>query len=434
MTLFVFTACTNEDAIIDDQQTTEESGSITTALNRLSNQFDDYGNVTESDNPSGNIVFDFCFDFVYPLTLSYNNDATVTVDDLDGLIEIMINSTEDLYITGIAFPFNVEVYNDSTNAIEVETINNEEEFVALIEDCAFGDIEICECPEIYDPVCVQITDPNGDTFTITYPNACYAECDGFTEADFAENCEDDYYAGGNECFIFNFPLSIITEDGETITINAEADLETALYGVYAFDFVYPFTVTLENGDEATINSGMDIESLLENCYGDIGGNDCEECENQPIDVVCVESVNPDGTVEIISFPNLCTALCLGFTEDDVVECDDDTNPSYCSEEELANYLVECVWFGASSLNPNNNNGIFTFNADGTVSVAIEGNTITGTWSLASNPATAQVFMFISLPEPYVGVSNLDWTVTACNETFVGLESNNEFVTLERVCE
>ena len=49
----------------------------------------------------------------------------------------MITSTEDLYINGISFPFDVETYNEETNAIEIETINNEEEFVTLVEDWRF---------------------------------------------------------------------------------------------------------------------------------------------------------------------------------------------------------------------------------------------------------------------------------------------------------
>lgn len=321
LALLLVTSCTNNEPITDNQQLTEESQSISTALNRLSEQFDQNGNVIQTDNPAGNVVFDFCFDFVYPLDLSYNNGTTVTVNDLDGLIEVMINSTEELYINGISFPFNVETYNEETNAIEIVTINNEEEFASLVEDCDFDDIETCECFEDYNPVCVEISDPNGETFTITYPNACYAECDGFTEEDFSENCEEDYYCPELQCFTLNFPLSVIIND-ETIIVSSEEELGTVLYDAYDFDFVYPFTVTLENEDVVTINNSEDIETLLEDCYGEFNGNeDCEDCEDQPEDLVCVEVTSPNGQTEVITFPNLCTALCVGFTQDDIVNCD-----------------------------------------------------------------------------------------------------------------
>jgi hypothetical protein len=319
MVMVVFTSCTNDEPIVDEQQT-EESESITNALNRLSTQFDSSGNVTQTDNPAGNVVLDFCFDFVYPLTLSYNNGTTVSVDSLDSLVDIMIASTADLYIDGIAFPFDVETFNEDTNAIEIETINNEDEFIALLESCAFDEFETCECFEVYDPVCVEISDPNGETFTITYPNACYAECDGFTQEDFLDSCEGDYNPGGGiECFTLNYPLSIIVDE-ETIVINSDEEFSNALYNAYNFDFVYPFTVTLDDESVATINGSEDFEAILTDCYGDINaGNDCVECENAPVEPVCVE-FTVDGETIVEVFPNMCFVECLGFTQDDVVEC------------------------------------------------------------------------------------------------------------------
>ena len=77
--LLAFTSCTNEETIVDTQQNTEESESIVTTLSRLNQQYDDNGNVDEAENPAGNIVFDFCFDFVYPINLSFNTGTTVTV-------------------------------------------------------------------------------------------------------------------------------------------------------------------------------------------------------------------------------------------------------------------------------------------------------------------------------------------------------------------
>jgi hypothetical protein len=435
MALFLVTSCTNDEPAVEDQQDTEESLSITEALGELRTHYDQNGNVTQTDNPSGNVVFDFCFDFVYPLTLSYNNGTTVTVEDLDGLVDVMINSTDELYIDGIAFPFDVETFNEATDAIEVVTINDEQEFIVLLDSCAFGDVEICECPEEYNPVCVEVSDPNGESFTITYPNVCYAECDGFTEEDFLESCEDDYNPGGDfECFTLNYPLTIIIDNETTIEINSEEEFGNALYNVYYFDFVYPFTVTLEDETEVTINSAEDIEAILTDCFGDIGGNDCIECENAPVDPVCIEYVDDTGETIVTVFANMCFAECFGFTENNVIECEDDNQPSNCNENDLSIYLTECDWLTASSLNPNNNSGLSTFNSDGTLSVVIEGNTIAGTWSLSSNPQSGEVFMSITLPEPYEAISALDWTVVECSEGVILLLSDNEFLAFESSCD
>ncbi len=124
MAFMVFVSCTNNEPVFEEQQTTEESEAIVTSLNQMKSLFNDDGNLNNDENPAGNVVFDFCFDFVYPLDLSFNNGTTVTVADLDGLINIIFSSTENLFITGIAFPFNVETYNEDTNAIEIVTINN----------------------------------------------------------------------------------------------------------------------------------------------------------------------------------------------------------------------------------------------------------------------------------------------------------------------
>ena len=390
MMLMVLVSCTNNESVIEEQQLTEESESIVTSLTQLRQNFNDDGSLNNNENHSGNIVFDFCFDFVYPLDLSFNNGTTVTVSSLDNLIDVMFSSTEDLYVNGIAFPFNVETYNDETSSIEVVTITNEEAFISLLESCSFNDFETCECFEDYNPVCVEISDPNGETFTITYPNACYAECDGFTENDFAENCENDYNPGGNECFTLNYPLSVVTNDGSTIVINSEEELGNALYDVYNFDFVYPITVTLENQDVVTINSSEDIEAILTDCFGDVGGNECEECENAPIDPVCIQYTSASGETIITVFPNMCYAECEGFTENNIIDCDDDNTPSDCSEDTVASALVECqVWFATV------NNQVYTyvFSSNGTVSVSTNNDSIaSGTWSVTtdSNGVTTAV--------------------------------------------
>ena len=274
--LLAFTSCTNEETIVDTQQNTEESESITTTLGRLSQQYDENGNVDQTNNPAGNIVFDFCFDFVYPIELSFNTDTTVTVNSLDELIDIYSSSTENLFINGIAFPFQVETYNENSNALEIETINNEDEFFSLLEDCNFDEIEDCYCTEEYDPVCVNVTDLDGELFTISYPNACYAICDGFTEDDFSEECQIDYESSDGECFDFVYPISIILDEGDPVTVNSREELFNATYGAYHIDLVLPLDIIIENDSIVTINDYDELEAIIEDCVGDynVGVVDC----------------------------------------------------------------------------------------------------------------------------------------------------------------
>jgi hypothetical protein len=418
MMLLVLVSCTNSESVIEEQQLTKESEAIITSLTQLRQNFNDDGNLNNDENHSGNIVFDFCFDFVYPLTLSYNNGTTVIVDNLDSLIDIMLGSNNELYINGIAFPFDVELYSDDTNAIEVITINNEEEFIDLLEICDFDDFETCICPEDYNPVCVEISDPNGENFTITYPNACYAECDGFTEDDFVDNCEDDYNCpGGNECFNFNFPISIVTDDEETLTINSQEELDSALYNAYYFDFVYPFEVTTEEGDIEVIEDVEDFEDLLEDCFYDGNDDDCE-CEDEEFDPVCIEVENPNGVIEIFTFPNECIAECEGFDSEDFIDCGN-TGPIECSIEDITNTLADYCW---SIDFVDFNEFIYNLNSDGTYEMQdVGGNSggsllTSGTWSVVAANDT----FYITL-NAEVAVYNDEWVVIQCNESNESLE-------------
>ena len=317
LVVMTFTSCTNNESV-DEGPDIQESASITTALTELGYRFNDDGSLNETESVANNIVFDFCFDFVYPLSLSYNNGVTVTINNLDDLIVVLITSTNDLYITGIAFPFDVEVFNDDSDAIQIVTINNEDEFIMLLEDCDFEG-GFCECvSDEYDPVCVEIISANGESFIMTFPNECYAVCEGFTEDDFIEDCDDDTYndpGDDNDCFSFNFPISIVTDNGETITVNSQEELDVALYNVYYFEFVYPFTITQE-GEVYTINNDDELYEALEECYDD-GYEDCG-CDDE-FEPVCVEIVDATGTY-VVSFPNACIAECEGFSATDIVDC------------------------------------------------------------------------------------------------------------------
>lgn len=472
--LACFTSCTNNEPVVQPQQT-EESESITTALTELATSFGQDGNVippTFANNPTGNIVFDFCFNFVYPIDLSFNNDTTVTVNSFEELIEVLITSNDQLFVNGIAFPFDVETFDEDSDAIVIVTINNEDEFIDLIEDCDFDGPD-CQCTEEFDPVCVTVQDPNGVSFTITFPNECWAECEGFTEDDFMEDCDDDFdWFDDEECFEFNFPLTIITDDGQSVTVNSEEELDTALFDTFFFEFEFPITVTTADGNVLTINGEDDFEDLLDECFDDIndpGDCDCEDI----IDPVCVEyeeggvtftevfpnecialcaGFTPNNFVEcdgntgdcdgctdefdpvcvlvdtpvgpqVFTFPNACWAECEGFTENDFVDCEDN-NQNDCTEEDYINNLLECPWV----LVPSNSNTPYqlTFNEDGTFNIVDLDETISlnGSWSIEADPSGNYT---LTLTEP-AGDFNSTWLLFDCNDEFLVSAEQSWFAT------
>lgn len=444
----LFTSCSKNEPI-SEELNIQKTEAITLSLNRLSQQFNSDGNVTASGNPSGNIVFDFGFDFVYPLHLSFNNNSSVYVNSLDDLIEILINSSTNLYIDGIQFPFNVEVYDENSNSIVVITINSEAEFYDLIESLDWDDQDECDCYQNYNPVCVEVTDVAGVVFTVTYPNSCYAICDGFDADDFIDSCEGDY--NGNttyECFTFNFPISVITDQNLTITVNSQEELNTAVYNSFYFGFVYPFNVTTEEGDVETIENQESFNDLLEDCYDDLT-DDCEcyqdynpvcvqietptgnleiiefdnecyaicegfsaedfvnceiddecDCDDEENITVCVE-VEVDGQIEIYSFLNACLAECEGYTEADFVDCSGNTD---CTTENVVIILLECPW-------TLNGTTTYEFNSDNTVEITGSGLSTTGEWSIEMSNDGYPIVSIIS----DIGNFSDDWHFVDCNQ-------------------
>ncbi len=508
------TSCSNEDSVVEEQNI-NETEAITQSLNRLAQQFDNDGNVVATSNPAGNIVFDFGFDFIYPLNLSFNNGATVAVNNLDELIEILINSTDNLYVNGIEFPFEVEIYDEDSDAIVVININNEEEFLDLIEDL-WDDDDSCECYEVYDPVCIEIQDPNGNSFVITYPNECYALCDGFTPNDFSNNCEEDYNnPGGFECFEFNFPISIVTDADVTIVVNSQNELDNALYNTYSFDFVYPFQITTDDGDIETIEDAEDFYEELEDCFDDYeepclldiaslevllqecdnmeaeiynvngdnleneyylafdgngelivngeptvvdsgswsisttnentiltinglltftdlngswelseceeleleftNGNQsleidldcediivepCDECDDEEYDPVCVEFTDSNGNIIRLPFNNECEALCEGFTSEDIIDCEENSD---CTIDPVLVILLECPWTV-------NNSITYEFDDNGEVTISGSGLTTVGSWTIFMGNNGYPVVNI----EANIGNFNDEWHFVDCN--------------------
>lgn len=182
--MFSLTSC-DDDPILNVENP-NQSSSAKTAMQTLKGHFNSDGSLRTSENPTTNIIFDYGFEFEYPVTLSYNTSASVSINNFDNLKTVVIEMNDNLYINGIAFPFNVHTYNKNTNAIVLKTINNETEFENLLDTSRSNDD--CICTTEYVPVCVVVRGPNGQDQTIQYSNACEAICDDFTQNDFI-NCD-----------------------------------------------------------------------------------------------------------------------------------------------------------------------------------------------------------------------------------------------------
>ncbi len=244
----LFVSCSSGDDTVETQKSS--------ALRIYLNEFKGVNNIT-GKNLATNATL--CYEFVYPLTLAYNNGTTVTVSNETELISVLESETSELYINGIAFPFNL-IAPGSTTAI---TISNESEFWSVINACDM------------------------DTY-------------------------DDFITSGS-CYSFVYPLSFIMSNNQTVTVNNDQDLINLVTQLgnddnYIVNLVYPFSVN-SNNTITQINNEYEYAQL---------NNDCNDSNcNCPTDVnpVCV---NVGGV--IIEFPNACVAECAGYTAADFVNC------------------------------------------------------------------------------------------------------------------
>ena len=220
----IFNSCSDDNAI-KNQANTQPSIALRTMLT-------EYKKVQGISNRTTAEVF--CFEFVYPMTFSYNDGTVITVTSLDGLIEILLNETSELYLEGIQFPFQVT----QQTATVTLTINTEEEFSSLIESCGIDTME-----------------------------------------DEMEN---------SLCFDIVYPITITTVNGTVEVASFEALIAqlNAAGADSEIDIVFPISV-LYNGAVVIINNLYEFYEMVENC-------DTCVCTEEYVPV-CVQT--PAGIVE-----------------------------------------------------------------------------------------------------------------------------------------
>ena len=152
---------------------------------------------------------ELCFQFDYPIVLSYNDDSTVEVITYNHLLSLLLEETVELHIVGIQYPFDI-IQNDSN-----QTFQEESEFQALISDCGYDYMEVNDV--------VALTD---DCFTVDFPITVYVngEAETFTSQAQAQEFFVNY-SGTIESINFDYPFTVImTSDDSQMTISDDYEL------------------------------------------------------------------------------------------------------------------------------------------------------------------------------------------------------------------
>lgn len=301
----LFYSCSDSNPV-ENKAIASKSISLRSTLNYLKKANNIAGKNTVSTQDQA-----LCFNFVYPITLSYNNGTQITVANFAGLLEILTSENSTLYIEGIVFPFQVQQEGAIT------TITNETEFFALLQDCA--NVQVVN-DFVFDFTCysivypIQIINANNQTVTIT------------TQAELMQ------YASatptGTSTYQLNlvFPISVI-QNNQTILIND-------LYGFFELNNDCNPTsdcVCALVYEPVCVYTGNGVVEYSNACFAQCDGydqNDFVDCNSscpcpENFDPVCVQT-----TVGVVQYDNACKAECDGFTSADFITCGVAPNPTF----------------------------------------------------------------------------------------------------------
>jgi hypothetical protein len=270
LSLFTF-SCSN-DSKTDPALETTVSPSLRIALTRIINNASPVARPIAARDGEDDTTSGLCFDFVYPITLSYNTGTSVVVNSLDEIITLLQTESSTAYLNGIAFPFQIQ----PSNGDPVITIANEAGF---------------------------------ETLNL--------------------NCGDDYYFDDDivetECYEFQFPFSVINNINQVFEVVNLASFYNLLENPTSgniVDFVYPINLTLD-GQTVVINNQYDFTQVLFMCYGNDGEDPSEGGGDSDDNCNCTTDYNPvcvmdDGVV--VTFSNACVAICEGYNESEFINC------------------------------------------------------------------------------------------------------------------
>jgi hypothetical protein len=208
-----FYSCSDSDPIENKNLVVpQKSIALRTTLNELKKANDISGKPAKTDSKvqARTATNPFCFNFVYPLTLSLSNNTTITITSLEGLLDVLGSESPSLYVVGIGFPFQV------TYGGAVHTIAGEGQFIALLQYCGYHTL--------------------------------------------------NFDLSQTSCFEFVYPLNIKISFDQILEVNNNQELQDYINqnNNYGVDFLYPVSVNY-GGEIVVINNIYEMYEMINNC-------------------------------------------------------------------------------------------------------------------------------------------------------------------------
>jgi len=296
--LFLFTACEREN-IDEAGQTEVDQTEITTnpligrtttssgegldlecfIINYPFSFVDDEGieHLVTSDEDLETLFSDetlIIVDFVYPLTVTVDEEET-SVADGEELGELFIACVPDGGWEDGDFPaYVISLENSCLEHVYPLTLNDLDGNEVIVNNEDEYEEAILEQPLVFVFPLTLLDVESGEEVVVNdideLFDALFA-CNGFEWGDSVWNWETGFeYIG---CYMVEFPITVIVDGEEVVVNNHEEFCELMLLGEVV-DFAYPLSLIDEEGNTIVVNSEEELEAALEDCgWINIGGDE-----------------------------------------------------------------------------------------------------------------------------------------------------------------
>ncbi len=439
--LLALTACQDETIDInspDEQEMIQPNTALVTSMGNVTANYGDYDNVLDESS---------CFSLELPVTIIVGDVTFVieTIDDLEALEDVFAQYENEDDFFDFVFPLTI-IFNDYTEVV----IENQEQLQNFIEDCEIEDDEVIECVDFVYPISFSVFNADFnivDTITITNDEALY---------NFLEDLGDD----DNALIVsLNYPVTLVYANGDTVEVNSNQELSDAIEAAEAdcddddedcdINLEGLENALLECGFEAEFyNDGGELEDTLQLHFDESGSvtvtGDPTVVETGEWNVIetdlgyklVIEGLETFGIANGLWLLKDCDDDQLEFekeTENGIItmklnlDCEGNLD---CNAQEIALNLKECAWWLSTDLLSPNYNGPLNFYEGGVITIG-NNEELTGTWEvLVGNTGT---FLILDLPGDYE-VLSFDWRIVECDDDRLVLAADDNELVLEQDCE
>ncbi|GAB4161850.1 MAG: hypothetical protein Tsb0033_19950 [Winogradskyella sp.] len=245
--LTVFTSCQDETAEINNPQEQEmivADSQLARFMGNVTANYGEYDNFLDESS---------CFSLELPVTIIIG-DITIVIETLDDLDEVedlfsQYENEEDFF--DFVFPLTI-IFNDYTQVI----IENEAQLVNFIENCEIEEDEVIECVDFVYPISFSVFNANFnviDTIIIENDEALY---------NFLEELSGD----DNALIVsLNYPVTLIYPNGETVEVNSNQELSDDIQAAEAdCDVEEECNISIQELENLLLECGFDAEFYNDN--------------------------------------------------------------------------------------------------------------------------------------------------------------------------